>query len=43
MLRMQTPNIVECNAQNGKTYYTINKRTIRELIDALKEFAGDEE
>ncbi len=40
MSKMLVPGIVECNAQNGKTYYSINRKTIDELIDALQQFSS---
>lgn len=41
MSRMFSPNIVECTSKNGRTYYSINRNTIIELIEALKEFIAD--
>ncbi len=40
MSKMLVPGIVECNAQNGKIYYSINRRTIDELIFALEPFSS---
>ncbi len=40
MSKMLVPGIVECNVQNGKTYYSINRKTIDELIFALEPFSS---
>ncbi len=42
MSKMLVPNIVQCNAYGGKTYYSINKKTIRELVTLLNEFCEEE-
>lgn len=43
MQKLLSPCIIECNVQSGKTYYSLNRKTIWELIYALMEIAGDEE
>lgn len=43
MTKLLAPNIVNADARNGKTYYSINKKAIQDLIYALKRLIESEE